>query len=235
VKSQYIGAWYIAEMEAWDADYINAAGRGHLRIDQDGCGFMQFGAVEAALDCRHEDIDNNQRLEFTFQGVDEGDPVSGRGWCTVSGSEMTGRIYFHWGEASGFAATKGTQSKASTRSTPSVIRLPNQLGAAKARPFPETGAPQKIRQGQAVEIHISDAEKELLEEYTLIDPEYMDRLQSTGSGKAWTGRYTLGELEDIVGYIGEGEGHAEDKKIARRLGSLISRLNKELDSYDDGG
>jgi hypothetical protein len=235
VKSQYIGTWYITSMEAWDADYINAAGRGHLRIDQDGCGFMQFGALEAALDCRTEDIGSNQRLEFTFQGVDEGNPVSGRGWCTVSGSEMTGRIYFHWGEASGFAAVKDQRSETPARSSPKVIRLPKRLGAAKARPLPETGAPQKIRQGQAVEIHFSDAEKELLEEYTLIDPEYMDRLQSTSSGRAWTGRYTLGELEDIVGYIGEGEGHAEDKKIVRRLGSLISRLNKELDSYDDGG
>jgi hypothetical protein len=234
VKSRYTGTWYIVSMEAWDADYINAAGRGHLRIDQDGCGFMQFGAVEAALDCRSEDVGGNQRLEFTFQGVDEGDPVSGRGWGTVSGSEMAGRIYFHWGEASGFTATKETLSEASTRSTPKVVRLPNRRGTAKARSFPETGAPQKIRQGQAVEIRFSDAEKGLLEEHTLIDSEYMDRLQSTGSGNAWTGRYTLGELEDIVGYLGEGEGHAEDKKIARKLGSLISRLNKELDSYDDG-
>jgi hypothetical protein len=234
VKSSYTGTRYIVSMEAWDTDYIDAAGRGHLRIDQDGCGFMQFGAVEAALDCRSEDVGGNQRLEFTFQGVDEGDPVSGRGWGTVSGPEMTGRICFHWGEASGFTATKGTQSEASTRSTPKVIRLPNRRSAAKARPSPEAGALQKIRHGQAVDIRFSDAEKELLEGHTLIDPEYMDRLQSTGSGKAWIGQYTLGELEDIVGYLGEGESHAEDKKTARRLGSLIRRLNKELDSYDDG-
>jgi hypothetical protein len=235
VKSQYIGTWYITSMEAWDADYINAAGRGHLRIDQDGCGFMQFGALEAALDCRTEDIGSNQRLEFTFQGVDEGNPVSGRGWCTVSGSEMTGRIYFHWGEASGFAAVKDQRSKTPARSSPKVIRLPERPRTAKARPLSEPGAPQKTCHDQAVEMRFSDAEKGLLEEHTLIDPEYMDRLQCAGPGKTWTGRYTLGELEDIVGYIGEGEGHTEDKKIARRLGSLISRLNKELDSYDDGG
>jgi hypothetical protein len=68
-----------------------------------------------------------------------------------------------------------------------------------------------------------------------IDSEYTNRLQSPDSGKTWTGSYTLDDLEDMLGYIGEGEGHAKDKKIARRLGSLVSRLNQELDSYDDGG
>jgi hypothetical protein len=113
--------------------------------------------------------------------------------------------------------------------------MPQRLGAAKARPFPETGTPQKIRRGQAVEIRFSKADKALLEEHTLMDSEYTDRLQSPDSGKTWTGSYTLDDLEDMLGYIGEGEGHAKDKKIARRPGSLVSRLNQELNSYDDGG
>jgi hypothetical protein len=75
----------------------------------------------------------------------------------------------------------------------------------------------------------------LLEEHTLMDSEYTDRLQSSDSGKTWTGVYNPDDIEDILGYLGDGESHAEDKKIARRLGSLISRLNKELDSYDDSG
>ena len=80
-----------------------------------------------------------------------------------------------------------------------------------------------------------DFAKALLEEHTLMDSEYTDRLHSSDSGKTWSAEYTLDDLEDMLGYIGEGEGHAKDKKIARRLGSLGSRLNKELDSYDDGG
>jgi len=222
-------------METWDADYINLVGPGHIRIDRDGRGSMQFGAVEAGLDCRVEGIESTQRLEFTFQGFDEGDPVSGRGWATVSGPEMTGRICFHRGEESGFTAAKDRQGKTPAHSSPKVIRLPKRLGTAKARPFAESGAPQKIRHGQAVKINFSQAERDLLEEHTLMDSDYMDRLQSSDSGKTWTGSYTLDDLEDMLGYLGEGEGHAEDKKIARRLGSLISRLNKELDSYDDGG
>ena len=106
IKPQFIGSWRLTEMEAWDADYINLTGPGYLKIDREGGGFMHFGAVEAALDCRVEDIDDKHRLEFSFQGFDEGDPIFGRGWAIVSASETTGQIYFHHGDESGFTATK---------------------------------------------------------------------------------------------------------------------------------
>jgi len=32
VKTQFIGTWFISEMESWDADYINLVGPGHLAI-----------------------------------------------------------------------------------------------------------------------------------------------------------------------------------------------------------
>jgi hypothetical protein len=222
-------------MEVWEAAYVNLAGPGQFRINRDGSGFMQFGVVEAALDCRMEQIGPIERLEFTFQGVDEEEAISGRGWLTVSGDAMTGRICFHRGENSRFTATRQLQEEASTPSTPKVIRLPKRSGTARARAIPERRTAQQIRYSQPVEVCFSQAEKTLLEEHTLMDSEYADRLQSFDSGKTWTGSYNLDDLEDILGYLGEGQNHAEDKKIARRLGYLIRRLCKELDSYDDGG
>ena len=235
MKQQYVGTWRITEMETWDADYINLAGPGQLRIDRDGSGSMQFGALEAALDCRMEQIGHIERLEFTFQGIDEEEAISGRGWFTVSGDEITGRTYFHQGEDSGFTATRAARDKTSSRSAPNVIRLLKPPGAAHARAIPEKRTAQKIRYGQPLEIRFSSAEKTLLEEHTLIDSDYTDRLRSTNSGRTWTGVYNLDDLEDILGYLGDGQSHAEDKKIARRLGSLVSRLSREFDSYDDGG
>jgi hypothetical protein len=126
VKTQYIGTWYISEMESWDADYINLVGPGHVTIGRDGSGFMQFGAVEADLDWRVDDAGGIQRLEFTMQGFDEGDPVSGRGWATTSGPEMTGRIYFHRGDESGFTAVREKRRRASDHPTAKVIRLPKR-------------------------------------------------------------------------------------------------------------
>lgn len=235
MKLRYTGTWRITETEAWEAEYVNLAGPGQLRINRDGRGFMQFGVVEATLDCRIEQIGHIERLEFTFQGIDEEEAISGRGWFTVSGDAITGRICFHRGKDSGFTATRQVRERASPPSKPKVIRLPERRGAVCPGAIPEQRATQRIRYGQPVEVCFSRAEKTLLEEHTLMDSEYTDRLQSFDSGKTWTGSYNLDDLEDILGYLGDGQSHADDKKIARRLGSLISRLSKELDSYDDGG
>ncbi len=72
MEPQYIGTWRITKMETWDADDINLTGPGHLKIDREGGGCMQFGAVEAALDCRMEDRDAGQRLGHSHRMRDDG-------------------------------------------------------------------------------------------------------------------------------------------------------------------
>lgn len=102
----YVGRWPITEMEQWDNKYIDMVVPGHLTIGADGMGSLQFGAVEAELDCRVEAFGGIERLEFSFEGEDEGDPVFGRAWAQVSDRLMTGRIYFHMGDDSGFTASR---------------------------------------------------------------------------------------------------------------------------------
>jgi len=45
-------------------------------------------------------------VDFTFEGSDEGDQVSGRGWAKIEGKQMVGQIVFHLGDESGFTAKK---------------------------------------------------------------------------------------------------------------------------------
>jgi hypothetical protein len=130
MKPQYLGTWLISEMESWDTDFINLVGQGYVTIGQNSSGFMQFGAVELDLDWRLEDAGGIQRLEFTMQGFDEGDPVSGRGWAAVCGPEMTGRIHFHQSEKSGFTAVREKKRRASTRPKAKVIRLPKRTSSS---------------------------------------------------------------------------------------------------------
>ena len=47
-----------------------------------------------------------ERLEFSWEGEDEMDPVSGRGWAIIEDGQLQGRLYFHEGDASGFVAEK---------------------------------------------------------------------------------------------------------------------------------
>jgi hypothetical protein len=106
MRNKYIGKWRIVEVEMWDKDFIDLAPPGQITIRKGGLGSFKFGAVRLDMDCRIEKPGDDERLEFSLEGSDEGDPVSGRGWALVQGSEMTGRIYFHLGDDSGFKATK---------------------------------------------------------------------------------------------------------------------------------
>ena len=94
--------WKFAKKE-----FIDLNGPRRLIIEDNGIGFLEFGAVEAEVDSRFESVGGVERLEFSFEGEDEGDPVSGRGWAVVIERKMNGRIYFHMGESSDFTAKIG--------------------------------------------------------------------------------------------------------------------------------
>jgi hypothetical protein len=50
-----------------------------------------------------------KRVDFSFEGFDEGDEVSGRGWAELNSGRLTGRIAFRHGDESGFVARKATK------------------------------------------------------------------------------------------------------------------------------
>jgi hypothetical protein len=45
-------------------------------------------------------------MGFTWEGMDEMDPVTGRGWITLRDKELYGKIFFHQGDCSWFRAKK---------------------------------------------------------------------------------------------------------------------------------
>ena len=104
--NKYIGKWCILEMELWDKDFIDLVVPGHITFDKKNGGQLQFGAVDCDLDCRIETAGGLERIEFSLVGTDEGDEVSGRGCAELEGQQVRGRIYFHYGDQSGFVAKK---------------------------------------------------------------------------------------------------------------------------------
>ena len=106
MKKKYCGKWLIGEMEAWDKDFIDLMEPGHITIKSDGLGLLMFGAIQTDIDCRLEMVNDSERLDFTFNGIDEGDPICGRGWVELKGDQLIGRIYIHLGDDSGFVAQK---------------------------------------------------------------------------------------------------------------------------------
>jgi hypothetical protein len=102
-NNKYTGKWRITEMEQWDMDYIDSEVPGYFEFDDSGFGEFQFGYVEGQMDCTISE----HKIEFSWNGSDEMDEASGRGWCTLkSNKEIEGMIYFHCGDNSAFEAIK---------------------------------------------------------------------------------------------------------------------------------
>jgi hypothetical protein len=111
-KSPFLGAWRTVEMEEWDRDYIDLVVPGHITFESGGMGSFQFGTVQGWLDCRVEHIAGEERIEFSWEGVNDNDPGCGRGWAVLRGDELHGRIYVHASDDSAFRAARAKAGRA---------------------------------------------------------------------------------------------------------------------------
>ncbi len=96
------GRWRIVAMDLWDKGAINLVEPGCIAFNGEE-GEMRFIAVRAWLDVRYSTRDGGPIAEFSWEGVDEGDQRSGRGWVTpATTGGLVGHIFFHNGDESGF-------------------------------------------------------------------------------------------------------------------------------------
>jgi hypothetical protein len=77
------GAWRIVEMDLWGAEAIDLLGPGYIQFGADRTGRFRFIAVEGWMDCYSGQRDGRPCVEFTWEGNDESDPASGRGWAAL--------------------------------------------------------------------------------------------------------------------------------------------------------
>lgn len=103
------GRWWIVEMDLWDREALDLVGPAFIEFRPDRTGRFSFIAVTGWMDCRNGGSGRN-RVEFSWEGTDEGDQVSGRGWAALQDDgSLRGRIYFHMGDDSGFHAKRHRQ------------------------------------------------------------------------------------------------------------------------------
>lgn len=91
-----------------------------------------------------------------------------------------------------------------------------------------------IQPGDAVDVRLGARDRELLLEHTLADPEYGERLQPAASGTDFVGRFTLDDIEDILGYVAAEANHTENKRLQGELEDLYDKLLELQGAYDDG-
>lgn len=106
-RAGLVGTWRITGMDGWDIEDVELLGPASIEFGRDKTGSFRFIAVEGWLDCRFDSTDGQPIVEFTFDGYDEGDRVSGRGWARLAeDGSLYGHIYIHVGEDSGFRAIR---------------------------------------------------------------------------------------------------------------------------------
>ncbi len=92
-------------MSGWDRDAIDLVEPGFIEFAGDGTGQFGFIAVRGWLDSRPVERNGRGGVEFTWEGADEGDQVSGRGWVVLDDDEtIEGHLFFHLGDDSSFRA-----------------------------------------------------------------------------------------------------------------------------------
>lgn len=95
----------IVEMDLWDRDAIDLVEPGFIEFTEDGSGQFGFIAVRGWMDCRSTTHAGRTYVEFSWDGDDEGDQVSGRGWAALTADgTVEGHLFIHMGDDSGFRA-----------------------------------------------------------------------------------------------------------------------------------
>lgn len=101
----FTGKWRITWMAEWDQKYVDLIQPGYFEFTEDGLGEFVFGAVKGWVDVRVST--RMPVMEFSWQGVSEGDDMCGRGRVDfISPIEGEGHLLIHCGDESAFRIEK---------------------------------------------------------------------------------------------------------------------------------
>ena len=102
-----VGRWRIVEMDLWSQEDVDLVAPGYIEFEPGHMGSLGFIAVQAGIDWRDAPRDGRPGVEFSWEGFDEGDSTTGRGWAAVEGDgSLRGHLFFHLGDDSGFRAER---------------------------------------------------------------------------------------------------------------------------------
>lgn len=94
-------------METWDVADADPMGPAFIEFGSRDDGRFRFIAVHGWMDCRYGEREGRPLVEFTWEGDDEGDPTSGRGWAALQADGvLRGHLYLHLADDSGFRAVR---------------------------------------------------------------------------------------------------------------------------------
>ncbi len=105
--NKFVGKWKITDMEQWDQEYIDLMEPGYYLFDNKGMGEFVFGTVSGFIDCRYDDAEDTEKVEYSWEGTSDMDLVCGRGWFKLTeNGQLYGRLFIHNSDDSWVKADK---------------------------------------------------------------------------------------------------------------------------------
>lgn len=93
---------------------------------------------------------------------------------------------------------------------------------------------QRIRPDEKISLELNDRERTLILEHTFSDEELTNRLRIVPKpGERPIFGFTLGDLDELAGFVAAEANHTKGKKLRKELGHLFGRIEELLDSYTD--
>src|SRR5262249_55176427 len=83
-KFPFAGRWHIVSMDEWDVDYMEE-GPAFIEFGADQMGEFRFGLTSGNIDYRITERGGQPAADWTWEGMDEMDPCTGRGWAVLEG------------------------------------------------------------------------------------------------------------------------------------------------------
>jgi hypothetical protein len=94
---------------------------------------------------------------------------------------------------------------------------------------------RRIRPDERVPVTFTAQERILVLDHTFAGGEVIEPLEAAreARGKCVV-RYTLEDLDELLGYVAAEANHSKNKKLQAKLDALYDRLQAQMQSYDDG-
>src|SRR5262245_5620102 len=106
-ENPFAGRWRIVSMDQWDVEDAGEEGPACIEFGPDQSGEFRFGLTSGDIDYRLTERDGKPAAEWTWEGMDEMDPCTGRGWVVLEADQLHGMFFFHQGDESAFVAERG--------------------------------------------------------------------------------------------------------------------------------
>ena len=83
-----------------------------------------------------------------------------------------------------------------------------------------------------IRIGFTERQRDLLLNHTFADDSYAKRLRANVPHKKLFGEFSIGEMEDMLGFIAGAANHAETRRLQDQLDALSDKIEKVIAKYD---